>query len=58
MSIIWLDNILKFHNYKLEMESQDILIYLNMLSCLAFVVYSFLYKSDSNLSNPPSNLFL
>ncbi len=54
MSIIMLDNILKFQNDKIEMESQDILIYLNMLSCLAFVIYSFLYRSDSNLCNPPS----
>lgn len=57
MSIIWLDNLLEFDNDMFEIESQNLLIYLNILSFLSFIIYSFIYKSDLNLSKPPSKLY-
>lgn len=56
MSIVWLEpfifdptssNIFTF-------QSLNIVIYMNMVSIICFVVYSMMYKMDSNMRKPPS----
>jgi hypothetical protein len=57
MSIVWLEpfifdvtetNIFTF-------QSLNIVVYFNLVSCICFLIYSFLYKLDKNMQKQPSN---
>ena len=56
MSIIWLEPFVSttFESNIFTFQSLNIVIYLNIISCLCFIVYCFLYKLDTNMQKPPS----
>ncbi len=60
MSILWIE---PFTFFKPEsnifyFQGLNIIIYLNMVSCICFVIYSMLYNMDKNMQKPPSNFIL
>lgn len=60
MSIIWLESF--FDNSSSDsnvftFQKLNVVIYLNMISCLCFTVYCLLYKMDINMRKPPSIYF-
>ena len=60
MSILWLEPFIfsKTENNILTFQSLNIVIYLNMISVICFVIYSLLYKMDSNMQKPPNSLII
>ena len=60
MSLLWLEPFVfsKTENNILTFQSTNIVIYLNMISVICFVVYSLLYKMDSNMRRPPNSLII
>ena len=60
MSLLWLEPFIfsKTENNILTFESVNLVIYLNMISVICFVVYSLLYKMDSNMQKPPNSLII
>ena len=60
MSLLWLEPFIfsKTENNTLTFQSVNIVIYLNMISVICFVVYSLLYKMDSNMQKPPNSLII
>ena len=60
MSLLWLEPFIfsKTENNILTFESVNIVIYLNMISVICFVIYSLLYKMDSNMQKPPNSLII
>ena len=60
MSIVWLES---FFDNSLDanvflFQKLNIVIYLNMISCLCFMAYCLLYKMDLNMRKPPSIILL
>ena len=60
MSLLWLEPFVfsKTENNILTFQSTNIVIYLNIISVICFVVYSLLYKMDSNMRRPPNSLII
>ena len=60
MSILWLEpfTFFKPDSNMFYFESVDIVIYLNMVSCICFVIYSMLYNMDQYMQRPPSKIFI
>ena len=60
MSLLWLEPFVfsKTENNVLTFQSVNIVIYLNMISIICFIIYSLLYKMDSNMQKPPNSLII
>ena len=58
MSILWLEpfTFFKQDSNIFYFQNLNIIIYLNMISCICFVVYSMLYNMDKNMQRPPSKI--
>ena len=56
MSIVWLEpfTFFKEDSNIFYFQSLNIIIYLNMISCICFIVYSMLYNMDKFMQKPPS----
>ena len=56
MSVVWLESfILKNNDSSIfSFQSTNILIYLNLISCFCFMVYSLLYNMDYYMQKAPS----
>ena len=59
MSIIWLESFFDHRDDTniFAFQSLNIVIYLNMISCLCFVIYCMLHSSDKNMQKPPSKYY-
>ncbi len=59
MSVLWLESFIINNNESsfFSFQSTNILIYLNMLSCFCFLVYSLLYNMDLFMQRAPSKNF-
>ncbi len=60
MSIIWLESFYDNQNGSniFLFQSLNIVLYLNMISCICFVIYCLLYNMDPYMQKPPSNIYL
>ena len=60
MSLLWMEPFVfsKTENNVLTFQSVNIVIYLNMISIICFIIYSLLYKMDSNMQKPPNSLII
>lgn len=56
MSIVWLESfVLNMNEVNIfTFQSLNIVIYLNLLSILAFTICCFMYKLDNQMQKPPS----
>ena len=60
MSLLWLEPFIlsKTESFVLTFQSVNIVIYLNMISIICFVLYSLIYKMDTNMQKPPNSLII
>ena len=57
MSVVWLTSFIvnPLESNVFTFQSLNLVIYLNIFSCLSFVFYSLLYNLNISLQRPPSN---
>ena len=57
MSVVWLESFIlnPLESNVFTFQSLNIVVYLNIFSCLSFVIYSLLYNMNVSLQRPPSN---
>jgi len=58
MSVLWLESFIMNTNdsSSFSIQSTNLLIYINMISCFCFLVYSLLYNMDLYMQKAPSKL--